>query len=93
MNSKTELIELIQQLPEERVSEALALLKGLNENTESSEKSSDPLQDFMKVLVYSMNNSLYDLSIEAGRRDEKVLSTRLESYRKRVTEAWEIYKK
>lgn len=93
MNSKVELIELIQQLPEEKVSDAIILIKGLNEKTASSEKDSDPLYDFMKAIAYSMNNSLYDLSIEAGRRDEKVLSNRLESYRKRVSEAWEVYKK
>lgn len=93
MNSKDELIELIQQLPEEKVSDAIILIKGLNEKIASSEKKSDPLYDFMKTIAYSMNNSLYDLSIEAGRRDEKVLSNRLESYRKRVSEAWEVYKK
>lgn len=93
MNSKVELIELIQQLPEEKISDAIILIKDLNEKTAGSKEDSDPLYDFMKTIAYSMNNSLYDLSIEAGRRDEKVLSNRLESYRKRVAEAWEAYKK
>jgi hypothetical protein len=93
MNSKDELIELIQQLPEEKVATAITVIKELSDKAASSEKTSDPLHEFMKAIAYSMNNSLYDLSIEAGRRDEKVLSNRLESYRKRVAEAWEIYKK
>jgi hypothetical protein len=92
MNPKSELIELIQQLPEEKIPAAMAFIKQLMEKPESGEKVQDPLQDFMKAMVYSMNNSLYDLSIDAGRKEEKVLSNRLESYRKRVSEAWEIYK-
>ncbi|SFM13166.1 hypothetical protein [Pelosinus propionicus] len=93
MNSKTELVELIQQLPEEKVAAAITLIKGLQEKTDGSETNTDPLFDLMKAVIYAMNNSLYDLSIEAGRREEKVLSNRLESYRKRVSEAWEVYKK
>ncbi len=92
MNPKSELIELIQQLPEEKIPAAMTLIKQLMDKSESGEKAPDPLLDFMKAMVYSMNNSLYDLSIDAGRKEEKVLSNRLESYRKRVSEAWEIYK-
>jgi hypothetical protein len=92
MNSKTELLELIQQLPEEKIPAALTLIKQLVEKPENGETTPDPLHDFIKAMVYSMNNSLYDLSIDAGRKEEKVLSNRLESYRKRVSEAWEIYK-
>ncbi|GMA97590.1 hypothetical protein [Pelosinus sp. IPA-1] len=92
MDSRSELLELIGQLPEEKVSTALTLLKELITKQENSEKVIDPLQDLMKALMYSMNNSLYDLSIDAGRKEEKVLSNRLESYRKRVAEAWEVYK-
>lgn len=91
MDSRTELGDLIEKLPEEKVATAVTLLKELIGEHES-EKIVDPLQDFMKALMYSMNNSLYDLSIDAGRKEEKVLSNRLESYRKRVTEAWEVYK-
>jgi intein/homing endonuclease len=92
MDSRSELLELIGQLPEEKVATALTLLKELIGKQESSEKIVDPLQDLMKALMYAMNNSLYDLSIDAGRKEEKVLSNRLESYRKRVAEAWEMYK-
>jgi hypothetical protein len=91
MNSKTELMELIQQLPEEKIPAAIRLIKPLVEKQESGEKIPDPLQDFMKAMAYAINNSLYDLSIDAGRKEEKVLANRLESYRKRVSEAWEIY--
>jgi len=91
MNSKTKLIELIQQLPEEKTLAAMTLIKQLLEEPESGKSAPDPLQEFMKAMVYSMNNSLYDLSIDAGRKEEKVLANRLESYRKRVSEAWEIY--
>lgn len=93
MNSKAELVELIQELPEEKVGTAIDLIKELHEKTESSETNPDPIFDLMKTVIYAMNNSLYDLSIEAGRREEKVLANRLESYRKRVSEAWEVYKK
>jgi isopropylmalate/homocitrate/citramalate synthase len=93
MNSKAELDELIQQLPEEKVAIAITLIKELQEKTENSETNQDPIFDLMKTVIYAMNNSLYDLSIEAGRREEKVLANRLESYRKRVSEAWEVYKK
>lgn len=94
MNSKAELIELIQELPEDKIDAAIAVIKELHVRAENSgEKSPDPLFDLMKAVIYSMNNSLYDLSIEAGRREEKVLANRLESYRKRVSEAWETYKK
>jgi len=92
MDSKSELLDLIEQLPEEKVSTALTLLKELITKQENNKKVIDPLQDLMKALMYSMNNSLYDLSIDAGRKEEKVLSNRLESYRKRVAEAWEVYK-
>ncbi|AIF50630.1 hypothetical protein [Pelosinus sp. UFO1] len=92
MDSRSELLELIGQLPEEKVDTALTLLKELIAKQENNEKIIDPLQDLMKALMYSMNNSLYDLSIDAGRKEEKVLSNRLESYRKRVAEAWEVYK-
>src|SRR5690242_15695132 len=92
MDSRSELLELIGQLPEEKVSTALTLINELITKQENSEKVIDPLQDLMKALMYSMNNSLYDLSIDAGRKEEKVLSNRLESYRKRVAEAWEVYK-
>lgn len=91
MNTKTELMELIQQLPEEKIPAAMKFIQQLVEKIESPEKAADPMQEFMKAMVYSMNNSLYDLSIDAGRKEEKVLANRLESYRKRVSEAWEIY--
>lgn len=91
-NAKAELLELIEQLPENKISAAMTFMKQLVEKSENNEKTTDPLQEFMKAMVYSMNNSLYDLSIDAGRKEEKVLSNRLESYRKRVSEAWEIYK-
>ncbi len=93
MNSKADLIELIEQLPEEKVATAITLIKELQEKAESIEKAPDPIFDLMKAVIYAMNNSLYDLSIEAGRKEEKVLANRLESYRKRVSEAWEVYKK
>ncbi len=93
MNSKAELDELIGQLPEEKVAIAITLIKELQEKTQNSETNQDPIFDLMKTVIYAMNNSLYDLSIEAGRREEKVLANRLESYRKRVSEAWEVYKK
>lgn len=99
MSPKKELIELIQQLPEEKIPGAITLLRKLidtapkgEESSQSSESISDPLQDFMAIIVYSMTNTLYDLSVDAGRKEEKVMSNRLETYRKKVSEAWEIYK-
>ena len=98
MSPKMELIELIQQLPEEKFPEAVTLLKQLVEATpggqapQNGENNPDPLQDFMTIIVYSMTNTLYDLSVDAGRKDEKVMANRLETYRKKVSEAWEMYK-
>lgn len=97
MGSKNELIELIQQLPEEKFPEAVAMLKKLVEvskgeqSPQSGEGSSDSLQDLMAIIVYSITNTLYDLSVDAGRNKEKVMANRLETYRKKVSEAWEIY--
>jgi hypothetical protein len=52
----------------------------------------DPLAAFLATIVHSITNTMYDLSVEAKRKDEKVMANRLETYRKKVSEGWETYK-
>lgn len=52
-----------------------------------------PIDIFMATIVNSLTNIMYDLSLDAKRKEEKVMANRLESYRKKVSDGWEIYKK
>ena len=45
----------------------------------------------MKVIVNSLSNAMYDLSVDAKRREDKVMANRFEAYRKKISEGWEIY--
>lgn len=94
MNSKNELLALIEKLPEEKIPEAIVLMKSLiekEENTETAPGQPDPLDAFMAVIVHSLTNAMYDLSADARRKEEKVMANRLETYRKKVADGWQTY--
>lgn len=94
MSSKNELITLIEQLPEEKIAEAIVLMKNLIERQDAivtTASQLDPLDAFMAVIVHSMTNAMYDLSADARRKEEKVMANRLEAYRKKVADGWQIY--
>jgi len=104
MNDKKELLELIENLPEEKLPEAMMLLKSLFEQqSQQLEKQqvdeqglqgqdiSDPLDDFMTIVVNSLTNMMYDLSVDAQRKEEKILAKRLETYRKKMSDGWNVY--
>lgn len=96
MTQKAELIELISRLPEEKVPVVIAFLKRLEENGANAANEGgqpvEPLQELLTTVIYSITNSLYDLSTEAERSGSKVMATRLNTYRKKMAEAWEVYK-
>jgi len=91
---KNELMTLIEQLPEDKMGEGVALLKKLIEKQDDGLVSYTPLENmetFMKVVVNSLTNAMYDLSVDAKRREDKVMANRFEAYRKKISEGWEIY--
>lgn len=94
MSNKQELITLIEQLPEEKISEAIILIRNLIETEEAIETTvsqPDPLEAFMAVIVHSVTNAMYDLSTDSRRKEEKVLANRLEAYRKKLADGWHTY--
>ena len=94
MSTKTELMALIEELPEEKVPEAIILMKSLIEKRDDSviaPSPLDPLDTFMAVIVHSMTNAMYDLSSDARRKEEKVMANRLETYRKKLSDGWQTY--
>lgn len=98
MNSKEELIKYIEEMPEEQIQQMSTLLKKVTQHTPQQEKKIvpeilDPLDAFMATVVHSLTNTMYDLSLDAKRKEEKVMAKRLEVYRKKVSDGWEKYKK
>ncbi|WP_378954859.1 hypothetical protein [Pelosinus sp. sgz500959] len=100
MSSQNELMTLIGQLPEEKIPEAILLIKNLLEKESESGAATaiaptptqlDPLDAFMSIVVHSMTNAMYDLSTDARRKDEKVMANRFEAYRKKLSEGWQTY--
>lgn len=98
MNSKEELIKFIEEMPEEQIQQMSMLLKKIAQKMPPAERKIvpeelDPLDTFMTTIVHSITNTMYDLSQDAKRREDKVMEKRLEVYRKKVSEGWEKYKK
>lgn len=94
MNLKNELMTVIGQLPEEKIPEAILLLKSLLEKTDTATpvpNKLDSLDEFMSVMVSSMSNTMYDLSSDCRRKEEKVMANRLETYRKKLSDGWKNY--
>ena len=98
MKSKEELIKFIEEMPEEQIKQISTLLKKVAKHAPEKEskivaEALDPLDAFMATIVHSLTNTMYDLSIDANRKEEKVMAKRLEVYRKKVSDGWEKYKK
>lgn len=98
MNSKEELIKFIEEMPEEQIQQMSTLLKKIAQKMPQIERKIvpeelDPLDTFMTTVVHSLTNTMYDLSQDAKRREDKVMEKRLEVYRKKVSAGWEKYKK
>jgi|GEM_PF-1912734 predicted nuclease with TOPRIM domain len=99
MECKNELLELIEKLSEEQMTQTNTFLKKLISNDQENEtvseqvKTLDPLDTFMATIVNSLTNTMYDLSLDAKRKEEKVMEKRLESYRKKISDGWNIYMK
>ncbi len=96
MDEKQKLIQLIEGLPEAKLAGALRAIRKIageqQSCAETETENSPPLQELLTGMVYSLSNTLYDLSIDAERKGEKVMAKRLEAYRKKVAETWDRYK-
>lgn len=57
------------------------------------ETSNDETHELLAAIVSALNNTLYDLSMESDRNDNKVTAKRLEYSRQKVMTAWEVYNK
>lgn len=55
------------------------------------EHSNDEIHDLLVAIVSSLNNTLYDLSMESDRNDNKVTAKRLEFSRQKIMAAWDVY--
>jgi hypothetical protein len=55
------------------------------------ETSNDEVHALLAAIVSSLNNTLYDLSAESEKNDNKVTAKRLEYSRQKVMSAWEVY--
>jgi hypothetical protein len=53
----------------------------------------DEVHDLLAAIVSSLNNTLYDLSMESERNENKVTAKRLDYSRQKVMAAWEVYTK
>jgi len=94
INQKDYLLELIEQLPEDKIDSAIELIQPLlKQSADSVNATADPLNDFLAIVVSSLANSLYDLSVESERNGAKIAANRLDFSRKKITEAWDGYKK
>ena len=99
MDDRNELMELIAELPESEIPHVINLLKKTIKNHYENKITPGPteglssLDTFMATIVHSLTNTMYDLSLDAKRKEEKVMANRLETYRKKVSEGWDIYRK
>lgn len=55
--------------------------------------SNDEVHDLLASIVSALNNTLYDLSMDNERAENKVTAKRLEYTRQKVMGAWEVYNK
>ena len=96
MDERKKLIQLIEGLPDEKVTLAMQAIRQVvgSGKTAAREKGkdADPLQELLTGMVYGLSNSLYDLSADAEKKGDKVLAKRLSAYRKKVAETWDGYK-
>lgn len=96
MDERQELMQLVENMEQEKLATALRVMKQLagDDAVAGKEKGAEveALQELLTSMVYSLSNTLYDLSIDADRKGEKVMAKRLEAYRKKVAENWDRYK-
>lgn len=99
MNSKEELLQLIEEIPEAQIPQTITFIKKVIKKSQESKATPDAVEPldaldaFMATMVNSLTNIMYDLSLDAKRKEEKVMAKRLESYRKKISDGWETYKK
>ena len=105
MISKEELIKIIEEMPEEQIQQMSNLVEKIQKSELADEitksepedkkipEGLDPLDTFMATVVHSLTNAMYELSLDAKRKEENVMAKRLEVYRKKVSDGWEKYKK
>ncbi len=55
------------------------------------ESSNDEVHELLAAIVATLNNCLYDLSVESDRDGKKVVAKRLDFSRQKVMSAWEAY--
>lgn len=53
--------------------------------------SNDDVHQLLTAIVSSLSNTLYDLSVDNERNNNKVTAKRLEFSRQKVMSAWEVY--
>jgi len=99
MKSKEEMIKIIEELNETQLLQVSTFLKKLTKSNQETKEGAeslhalDSLDTFMATIVHSLTNTMYDLSLAAKHKEEKVMAKRLEVYRKKVSDGWETYKK
>lgn len=55
------------------------------------EPAKDEVHELLTAIVASLNNTLYDLSMESERGGSKVTAKRLDFSRQKIMSAWEVY--
>ncbi|MEG6584118.1 hypothetical protein [Dendrosporobacter sp. 1207_IL3150] len=98
MKNKAELLELLKNLPEDKVPAAIESIKSLltpapQEPQPVKTVTEQALQELLTVVIASLTNSLYDLSVENDKAGAKIIANRLDFSRKKILEAWDVYKK
>jgi hypothetical protein len=100
MNQKDELLELLNQLPADKLPQAIEAIRSLLQPSGALlepklqlSHSDQALQDLLTAMVGGITNSLYDLSTEHERAGGKIIASRLDFSRMKILESWDTYRK
>jgi hypothetical protein len=90
--SKEVLQNMMNQLTDEQIEEAIGLLQPLLRRETALVDKTGKLDNFLGVMVSAFSNVLYDLAKEAERSNEPITANRHNFSRKKINDAWEEYK-
>lgn len=95
--TRNTLHNLIDQLPEDKLSQALLMLTALIQNKPEEpggmhQNRHELLDSFLADLLSALSSITYDLSKEAEKHNDKILATHYTFSMKKVTDSWENYK-
>ncbi len=99
MNSKNELLELLEKVPDDKLPQVTAFINTLlavpaeEPASQAAPYPAQALHELLGALIGSVTNSLYDLSTENERAGAKIVASRLDFSRTKILEAWDGYKK